>query len=91
MCKPSPNSVGKAGEQAAGITKNKQVVNMYGRNRIPDEFLDHSISEVKNVKYQSYTLQLRDYFQYAKDTGRSMTLITRKNTVLSKPLEKSIQ
>ena len=45
--------------------------------------------EVKNVKKQSNTRQLRDYSDYAKLTERNKTLKVRKDTKISKPLQKA--
>jgi hypothetical protein len=41
---------------------------------------------VKNVAYQPWTQQLRDYAQYAGETNRLFYLYVRPNTTLSRPL-----
>ncbi len=82
------NELGKAGEQTAGITKNTETVNMFGRNRIPDGFANKIyLQEVKIVKTQSYTRQLKDYFMYAKENHMKVELFIRYNdTHLTQPL-----
>ncbi len=65
---------------------------MAGRMRFPDEISKEFLQEVKNVRYQSFTRQLRDYYQYAQDNGLRMVLHTRSlktpgGTTLSKPLQ----
>ena len=68
----------------AGIdVKAKQVITVNGRNRIPDALTVSELIEVKNVKYLSNTLQLRDYAQHAKDTDRSLQLCVRPTTKVS--------
>ena len=48
------------------------------------------IGEVKNVRYQSYTGQLRDDVLYAKKYGYEFRLHVRVNTKFSKPLQRSV-
>jgi hypothetical protein len=48
---------------------------------------DYSLTEVKNVKYQSYTNQLRDFLSYWQRTGKTFNLIVRQNTTLSSKLQ----
>ena len=61
--------------------------------RIPDELLsDQKIPrEIKNVKYQGYTNQLKDFNQWAKQNGYQFILQVRPNTVLSGPLQSAIK
>ena len=81
----SPNSIGKIGEQLAGINpKLKQPIQVNGRIRIPDGLTDSTLIEVKNVKYISNTCQLRDFATYAKNTGRTMDLYVRPTTKIAK-------
>jgi hypothetical protein len=56
-----------------------------------DDLTDDAITEVKNVKSQGLTKQLKDYLQFAKDTGRDFILKTRADTKLSKPLQQAIK
>jgi hypothetical protein len=48
------------------------------------------LSEVKNVGALSYARQLRDYADYAKQTGRQFDLYVRPETKLSRPLLNAI-
>ena len=63
--------------------------------RIPDEMVLHRIdgtitggwiNEIKNVKYLSYTAQLKDYMMICEKYNLAFGLTVRKNTVLSAPL-----
>ena len=82
--KGTPQQIGAIGERLAGIdVKAKQVITVNGRNRIPDALTVSELIEVKNVKYLSNTLQLRDYAQHAKDTDRSLQLCVRPTTKVS--------
>ncbi|MFF2845091.1 putative toxin [Streptomyces sp. NPDC058001] len=81
--------VGQQGEAASGIVKNTQRITINGRGRTPDE-LDHMrgvIGEVKNVKYQYLSTQIKDYLDYAQANGYGMNLYVRGNTRLSGPLQ----
>ena len=81
----SPNSMGKAGERMAGIEPSaKRAIRINGRVRIPDELTQTTLKEVKNVKYISNTLQLRDFADYAKITGRTLELWVRPTTKIAK-------
>lgn len=85
-------AAGAMGEKAAGIVKNTQLipsVTKPGTNRIPD-ILDHSskvIGDVKNVNYQSFTSQLRDFASYAQSNSYKFTLTVDQRTQLSKTLQ----
>ena len=81
----SPNSMGKAGERMVGIDPSaKRAIRIKGRVRIPDELTQTTLKEVKNVKYISNTLQLRDFADYAKITGRTLELWVRPTTKIAK-------
>ena len=81
----SPNSMGKAGERMAGIDPSaKRAIRINGRVRIPDELTQTTLKEVKNVKYISNTLQLRDFVDYAKITGSTLELWVRPTTKIAK-------
>lgn len=56
------------------------------KKRIPDFINTEVLLEVKNVKYQSYTRQLRDYKQYADQKGLKMTLYVRDPEKVSKKI-----
>ena len=81
----SSNSIGKIGEQLAGINpKAKTSIQVNGRTRIPDALTDNTLVEVKNVKYISNTSQLKDFATFAKNTGRTMDLYVRPTTKVAK-------
>ena len=51
------------------------------------EMVDYAtLSEVKNVKSLSFARQLRDYEEFAAQTGRRFDLYVRSSTRLSGPL-----
>jgi hypothetical protein len=84
-----PCAIGQAGEAASGITNNTQSVIINGRTRIPDEF-DPSAGitgEVKNVKYQWLSTQLKDDLSYAQANGWQLNLYANSGTRLSGPLQ----
>ena len=72
----------------------KTKINVNGRGREPDGLNATTLSEVKNTKALSYTQQLRDYAQYAQDTGREFVLYLRNPahgaTELSGPLQNAV-
>jgi hypothetical protein len=83
----------RAVEAELGIVRNDTPIQMNASTstgtRIPD-FYDRiagTIGEAKNVGYQLYTAQLRDYAQYAAREGLDFTLYVRKDTILSGPLQ----
>ena len=86
-------AVGRAGEEIVRAltnigAKTRMVVN--GRVRIADGKLGRSISEVKNVAYQAYTRQLRDFADAARENQGVFNLFVRYNTKLSLPLQDAI-
>lgn len=86
------NVLGKLGEEASGIIKNTDVIEINGHMRIPDGLdMNSHLQEVKNVKSLSYTSQLRDYFEFASRNHLKMELYVRQTTVMSKPLQKAIK
>ncbi|MGH3391007.1 MAG: putative toxin, partial [Actinomadura sp.] len=87
---PDPCRVGQAGERAAGITKNTNKVQINGRTRIPDELNATTIGEVKNVKYQHLSTQLKDDLAYARQNGLQFNLYVRSDTRLSGPLQELV-
>ncbi|HTJ66717.1 MAG TPA: putative toxin [Actinospica sp.] len=81
--------IGQQGEAASGITKNTRTIIINGRPRIPDE-LDPAagiIGEVKNVKYQYLSTQLKDDLSYAQANGFQFNLYVNSATQLSSPLQ----
>ena len=84
----SSNMVGKLGELASQTNLPKTLIQINGRYRIPD-LLDKSqklLIEVKNVAYQSFTRQLRDYVAYCQQNQYTMILRVRDGCKLSQPL-----
>ena len=65
-------------------------IQMNGRERIPDGLTGAALSEVKNVGYQSYTQQLRDYLDFAQAAGIDFDLYLRSNTKVSSRLQDQI-
>ena len=81
----TPNQIGQIGEQLAGITsKGKTKIFINGRNRIPDKLTDNVLTEVKNVKYISNTQQLKDFADFAQQTGRELELHVRPTTKVAR-------
>jgi hypothetical protein len=88
--------IGEIGETAAGIIKNTKRIESLTRTaayRIPDELNDAEriISEVTNVRYQSYTRQLRDSVLYAQKYGYKFRLYVRQGAKLSAPLRDALE
>ncbi|WP_189077520.1 SpvB/TcaC N-terminal domain-containing protein [Mangrovihabitans endophyticus] len=73
-----PCKVGQQGEASAGIVKNNAKIKVNGRVRKPDELTSTTIGEVKNVKYQYLSRQLKDYLAYAQKNKLKMVLYVRK-------------
>ncbi|MFZ2522371.1 MAG: putative toxin [Minisyncoccia bacterium] len=60
-----------------------------GSSRIPD-VLDHNtkiIGEVKNVNYQSFTSQLRDFVSYAQNNSYRFVLTVDQRTRISQTIQ----
>jgi RHS repeat-associated protein len=92
----TPNAIGQAGEDAAGIVSPKiRIPSLTGtaKYRVPDELdpVAGVLREVKNVSKLSYTSQLRDYAAYAQQQGYTFELVTRQGTELSGPLQAAIE
>ena len=86
------HELGKAGEKAANIEKNYATIDMNGTARIPDGFDSTMwVQEVKNVKTQSFTSQLKDDFIYASQNKLKMELYVRQTTHITKPLQEAIK
>lgn len=84
--------IGQAGERAVRAAVDigpKAGIRVNGVSRIPDGLTDTAVNEVKNVASLSYTSQLRDFAQFAKDTGREFNLYVRPGAKLSEPLLKA--
>ena len=88
------HALGQAGESAADIVKNTyHIPSLSGRAlfRIPDELSKTTLREVKNVAYQHFSTQLQDMLHFSMETGREMTLVVRRSTVLSNDLLTAIR
>lgn len=86
--------IGQAGERAVRAVVDigpKVGISVNGVSRIPDGLTASAVNEVKNVASLSYTSQLRDFAQYAKDTGRQFNLFVRPDTKLSAPLMEAVK
>lgn len=91
------NDLGQIGEKNAGIKKNTvrirsaQKIKKY---RIPDAMSknERHIKEVKNVNYQYFSTQLKDYIAHVNRGGKKGTvmLIVDNRTKLSKQLRAEI-
>lgn len=65
-------------------------INVNGRDRYPDGLIfDTSISESKNVAYQGYTAQLKDYAEFGKTNGLKFSLYVNEKAKLSGPLRRA--
>lgn len=87
-----PVRLGQAGEDAVRGAYDigpKIKIDVAGRKRIPDGLTSTTLSEVKNVSSLSYSQQLRDFAQYAQQSGRSFDLYVRPTTSLSGPLQRA--
>ena len=85
---------GTLGEKLSDIdAKSKTSIDLpNGKIRIPDELnRDFMVlREVKNVKKQGYTAQIRDFHTYSNDNGFSFRLVVREKTKISSILQKYI-
>lgn len=83
---------GEAAVRAAYDIGEKTKITIGKNDRIPDGINTDTqvLSEVKNVGYQGYTSQLRDYATIASSLNLEFHLYTRPNTTLSAPLKKLI-
>jgi len=57
--------------------------------RVPDGLTNTTLTEIKNVQYQSWTSQLRDYSAIAQRDGLSFTLKLNSSARTSGPLEQA--
>lgn len=89
------NRLGKLGEEVlswfAHVKPQVPYTTAGMRERIADGISAayRTLIEVKNVKYQHYSTQLKDALAEAKRRGYRLLLIVRKDTKLAKPLEKA--
>lgn len=86
--------MGREGEAAVrGLFDigSKDAIAINGRARVPDGLTATTLSKVKNVAKLSFTRQLRDCSDFARQTGRSFDLDVRQGTKLSQPLVHAIR
>lgn len=84
-------AAGEAAVRGALQIGDKARIGINGRNRIPDGLTADVLTEVKNVNSLSFTRQLRDFADYAQDTGRQFDLFVRPDTRLSGPLQEAME
>ncbi|MEV2224409.1 putative toxin [Nocardia vinacea] len=88
---------GAKAEARAGIdpTKPKQSIPSVtgATRRIPDDLdtASHRLTEVKNVKRQEYTDQIKDFVQFTQANGYEFVLVTDNSTELAPEIEALIQ
>ena len=82
---------GETAVRAAYDIGEKTAVRIGGRLRYPDGLTNGVLSEVKNVKSLSFSQQLRDYANFAQQSGRRFDLFVRPTSQLSGPLQEAIQ
>ncbi len=68
----------------------RRTIKVNGRRRIPDGISEDAVNEVKNVAKLSFSRQLRDYSDFAKDNALKFNLYTRQGTNLSAPLQNAV-
>jgi hypothetical protein len=86
--------LGQAGEIAvrgAFDIGPKAAIAIAGRTRIPDGLTDMVLTEVKSVGSLSFTLQLRDFAQFAGENRLRFDLFVRPTTQLTAPLSQAVQ
>jgi hypothetical protein len=71
--------------------KESAVIPGTDRTRIFDGHTTTTVSEVKNVGYQAFTLQLRDILHYARLNDLQFDLYVRSGAKLSAPLKKALE
>jgi RHS repeat-associated protein len=81
---------GEAAVQALEDIGPKTAIQINGRTRIPDGLTDTAVNEVKNVSSLAFTRQLRDFADFASQTGRQFNLWVPGGTQLSGPLQAAI-
>ncbi len=74
-----------------GLDKNKSKVSSKEGNAIPDAITDKRLIEIKDSKKVTNTKQMRIQAEAAKEAGLKPTLITGKNSQVSKSVEKSFE
>ncbi|RYZ75724.1 MAG: hypothetical protein EOP06_32045 [Proteobacteria bacterium] len=91
--------LGTEGERAVGLLGPKVGIRIPGANnlRFPDNLTATTLTEVKNVRKQGFTGQLRDYVNYSKANNLDLDLFVRGSlhsqgpTTFTKPLADAIR
>ena len=89
-----PVRAGQAAENAVRRVYDigpKKKITVNGRKRVPDGLTDEVLSEVKNVKSLSFTRQLKDSRDFARNNDLEFHLYVRYDTTLSRPLLDAIR
>jgi RHS repeat-associated protein len=81
---------GEAAVRAVEDIGDKIPIQINGRTRIPDGLTNTTLTEIKNVRVQYFTRQLRDFADYADQKHLQFNLYTRPDTILSEPLQNAI-
>ena len=85
--------LGQAGEAAVRKVAeigDKIPIFVNGRDRIPDGLTSSVLTEVKNVAYQGWTRQLKDYATHAQQQGLRFELWLRDGATPSKQLLQAV-
>jgi len=82
--------------QEAGLTKNNRTVEGRDKNgdivrTIPDSLPTGRVVEVKDVKFLSYTRQIRGQHSFATNNGRKYEIFTGNNTILSGTMQSLVK
>jgi hypothetical protein len=83
---------GKAAENLLGAGAKHAYILKSGAKIFPDA-VDENLGvmvEIKNVSKLSYTSQIRNYSQYAKENQMQLVLVVRHDTQFSTPLDTAI-
>jgi hypothetical protein len=94
-----PNQVGELGQSAVPGKQNtsNEFTGASGRTRRPDRYTKSEVGEIKNVKYQYFSTQLKDYLAFARKTKRKFVLWVRGDlhksgaTTLSEELKTAVR
>lgn len=74
-----------------GLVKNNdKFYTKYGF-RIPDIINKKVVGEIKNVKYQALTKQIKGFLEISEKEGKQFVLVIKKGTRLSKPLVNAVK
>jgi len=77
-------------EAYPGFAKNTESFTTSFGSRIPDFINKKVVGEIKNVKYQHFSSQIKGFMEIARKEGKKFVLVIEEGTRLSKPLVKAI-